>query len=216
LLQVDNVSPLRSVEELDERALVERCLAGDRASQRHLFEREKRRVQATLFRIIGSNHQLEDVVQEVFLLVFRFLHTFRGESSLSTWVDRCAVRAALTHLRSRHTPRHLELVSESLPSDDPSIERWALAREATRRLYATLQALPAKHRTAFALYAIDGRSMAEVAELMGATVIATKARIWRSRLHIEKRARVDPVLAEYLDRAARAEASAKLTKGGEP
>lgn len=213
---VDKATPLRSVAEVDERDLVARCLDGQRPAQRQLFEREKRRVQATLYRILGSNQHLEDLVQEVFLSVFRFLHTFRGDSSLSTWVDRCAVRTALSYLRSNRASRaqrHLELVPESLASDDPSAERRALAREATRRLYATLQGLPAKHRTAFALYAIDDRSMSEVAALMGATVIATKARVWRARLHIEKRARVDPVLAEYLSRATAPEDGAVVRDG---
>jgi RNA polymerase sigma-70 factor (ECF subfamily) len=187
----------------DDDDLVARCLAGQRPAQRQLFEREKRRVHATLYRILGSNQQLDDLVQDVFLSVFRSLHTFRGDASLSTWIDRCAVHAALTHMRNHRGRRHLELVPETVPSDDPSAERRALAREATRSLYATLDALPAVQRTAFALYAIDGREMSEVAELMNATRIATKARIWRARLFVEKRARVDPLLAEYLSDAAR-------------
>jgi RNA polymerase sigma-70 factor (ECF subfamily) len=201
---VEKATPLHAVARVDEQELVARCLEGERAAQRQLFEREKRRVQATLYRILGSNQHLEDLLQEVFLSVFRFLPKFRHESSLSTWVDACAVRTALSYLRSSRSARaqrHLELVPESIASDDPSAERRALAREATRRLYATLERLPAKHRTAFALYAIDDRTMSEVAELMGATVIATKARVWRARLHLEKRARVDPVLAEYLTQA---------------
>ena len=71
-------------------------------------------------------------------------------------------------------------------------------REATRRLYGCLEALPPKQRTAFALYTIEGRSIAEVAELMSATVVATKARVWRARVYIERRAKADPLLAEYL------------------
>jgi RNA polymerase sigma-70 factor (ECF subfamily) len=178
--------------------LVARCVAGDRSAQRRLFESEKRRVHATLFRILGPNQNLDDLVQDVFLSVFRSLHAFRGESSVSTWVDRCAVHAALAHIRGRRDRQHLELVAESLASNDPSAERRALAREATRHLYAALEGLPSKQRTAFALSAIDGRPVGEIAELMGATAVATKARIWRARLYVEKRAKSDPVLAEYL------------------
>jgi RNA polymerase sigma-70 factor (ECF subfamily) len=131
-------------------------------------------------------------------LVFRGLHTVRGESSLSTWIDRCAVRTAFAHIRSKRSRNHLELVAENLPADDPSAERRALAREATRPLYATLEHLEPKYRVAFTLHAIDGRSVAEVADLMQASVVATKARVWRARRYVEKRARANPVLAEYL------------------
>jgi RNA polymerase sigma-70 factor (ECF subfamily) len=212
---MDRPLPLRVLPASDDRDLVARCVAGDRSAQRRLFENEKRRVHATLFRVLGPNAYLDDLVQDVFLSVFRSLQSFRGESSLSTWVDRCAVRAALTHMRSRRGRQHLELVADSVASGDPSAERRALAREATRHLYAALDALPAKQRMAFALSAIDGRDLAEVASLMGATSVATKARVWRARRYVEKRAKSDPVLSEYLV-AAKDGAAAPRKKGGEP
>ena len=190
--------PLRALPAQDDRELVTRCVAGDRAAQRRLFEQEKRHVHGTLFRILGNNQHVDDLLQEVFISVFRGLHTFRGESSLSTWIDRCTVRAAFAHIRSARGRHHLELVPEGLAAEDPSAERRTLAREATRRLYDTLDNLEPKHRLAFILHAIDGRSVAEVAELMQATVVATKARVWRARRYVEKRAQVDPTLSEYL------------------
>jgi len=199
--RMDGTSPLRLVPALadraDDRELVERCVAGDRAAQRRLFDAQKRRVHATLFRILGPNQHLDDLIQDVFLAVFRSLHAFRGESSLSTWIDRCAVRAALGHMRGRRG-HHLELVPESVASDDPSAERRALAREAAKRLYAVLEGLEPKQRLAFALHAIEGRSLQDVADLMNATAVATKARVWRARRYVEKRAKADPVLADYM------------------
>ncbi len=196
---MQRMAPVRALPSaLDDRELAARCVAGDRTAQRRLFDREKRQVYATLFRILGSNQQLDDLLQDVFLSVFRGLHTFRGESSLSTWIDRCAVRTAFAYIRNKRGRNHLELVAENVPAEDPSAERRALAREATRRLYDTLDKLDPKHRLAFTLHAIDGRPVAEVADLMQATLVATKARVWRARRYVEKRAKVDPVLAEYL------------------
>jgi RNA polymerase sigma-70 factor (ECF subfamily) len=198
---MEKTSELRVIARSGDSDLVMRCVAGDREAQRRLFENEKRQVHATLFRILGPNQNLDDLLQDVFLSVFRSLPAFRGESSLATWVDRCAVRAALAHIRARRSRRTLELVPESVISHDASAERHALAREATRHLYDTLASLPSKQRTAFALSAIDGRSVEEIAELMGATAMATKARIWRARFHVEKRATSDPVLSVYLQDA---------------
>ncbi|HEY2516679.1 MAG TPA: sigma-70 family RNA polymerase sigma factor [Polyangiaceae bacterium] len=195
---MERPSPLRVVHQDDDADLVARCIAGDSAAQRRLFDREYPRVHATLYRILGSNHAIDDVLQETFLAVFRALHQFRGDASLATWIDRCAVHAAFAHLRSGRNRRHLELLPESVASSAPSAERRLLAREAARRLYATLEKLDAKQRLAFALHAIDGRSLQEVAKVMDATLVATKARVWRARLYVEKRAKADPLLAELL------------------
>ncbi len=178
--------------------LATRCAEGDRHAQRTLYEGEKRRVHAKLYRIFGSNRQIDDVIQEVFMQVFRSLHGFRGESSLATWIDRCAVRVAFAHLSRgrRHRP-DLALV-EDVPAADPSAEQRALAREGTRRLYAALDDLDAKQRIAFTLHELEGHSLAEVAASMDATLVATKTRVFRARQRIETAARKDPVLANFV------------------
>ncbi len=200
---VSRSAPLHVVRTSDDDEIVRRCVAGDRAAQRALFEREKRRLHATLFRILGSNQHIDDLMQDVFVSVFRSLPAFRGEASLATWIDRCAVRAAFAHIRKRRPSVHLELVAETLAADDPSAERRALDREAVRRLYETLDRLEPKQRLAFTLCVIDDRSIPEAADLMNATVVATKARLWRARRHVQKCAKADPVLAGYLVGAAR-------------
>jgi RNA polymerase sigma-70 factor (ECF subfamily) len=204
-----HVRPVRVLRDDDD--LVARCIAGEPAAQRVLFDREYPRVHATLYRILGSNHAIDDVLQETFLAVFRAISQFRGDASLSTWIDRCAVHAAFAHLRSGRGRRHLELLPETMASGDPSAERRVFAREAARRLYATLENLDDKQRVAFALHAIDGRPLQEVAKLMGASLVATKARVWRARLYVEKRARVDPFLAELVspERSGKESATAR-------
>jgi DNA-directed RNA polymerase specialized sigma24 family protein len=73
-------------------------------------------------------------------------------------------------------------------------------REAVRRLYLLLDAVPAASRAAFLLHVVDGRSLAEVAEMTGTTTIATKLRVWRTRQRIEVAALRDPLLAPFVDR----------------
>ncbi len=181
-------------------ALVRACLAGDRAAERELFRREFGRVNATLYRILGANRETEDLLQETFIEVFRSLPGFRGEARLSTWIGRIAVRVALHHL-SRKPPATvpLELVGDFDDGRDPA-DRHAEARDALRHLYAVLATLNADARVAFALHVIDGRPLAEVARLMGASLVATKLRIWRARRQLARRAAEDPVLASYVAR----------------
>ena len=77
----------------------------------------------------------------------------------------------------------------------PSAERMALVREAAQRLYRALDRVDPAQRVAFALHAIEGLPLREVAEITESTLVATKSRVWRARREIEKRARRDPLLA---------------------
>jgi RNA polymerase sigma-70 factor (ECF subfamily) len=189
---------LTTVRAPDDLTLARRCVAGDRSAQRALFQRDVRRVHATLYRILGSNGSIDDLVQESFLEIFRSLKNFRGEASLATWIDRCTVRVAYAYLsnKRKHLPL-LEIVSE-IPSGDPNAEERAIARQAAHRLYEELERLGPEQRLAFTLHAIDGRRLDEVAQLMEATLVATKSRVWRARQALEKRARHDPLLAGFL------------------
>ncbi|WP_394829144.1 RNA polymerase sigma factor [Pendulispora albinea] len=148
--------------------------------------------------MVGSNACMDDLLQDAFINVFRSLPTFRGESLLATWIDRCAVRVAYAHIAKRKArPPALELVPE-MAANDPSAEQRALAREAARHLYAVLHGMEPKQCTAFTLHAIDGRPLAEVAELMDASLVATQTRVWRARRELSERAGKDSVLVEFV------------------
>jgi RNA polymerase sigma-70 factor (ECF subfamily) len=185
--------------------LVRACAAGDRGAQTRLFRAEVQRVNALLHRVLGASGAIEDLVQESFIRVFRSLPTFRGEAQLSTWIGRIVLRVAYEHLRSsRPAPARLEAVPD-LSSDDPGAEQQLAAREGLRRLYRILDGLDPKLRIAFTLNVIDGRSQQEVAALMAASLVATKTRIWRARREVDKRARLDPLLAAFVDGRGRGE-----------
>ncbi len=186
--------------------LAGRCASGDRAAQRLLFSDQKRRVHATLYRVLGSNREIEDLVQEAFIEIFKSLTRFRGEAQLSTWVDRITARVAYRYLsRKRPGHVHLEAVPE-VATGDPSAERRAIARDAARRIYQLLDRLDPKYRIPFTLHVIDGRPLREVAEITEASLVATKSRVWRARREVFKRAKKDPALAAFLsDKAAHRE-----------
>jgi RNA polymerase sigma-70 factor (ECF subfamily) len=182
----------------EEQDLVRACAAGDRAAQLRLFRLEVQSVHRLLHRVLGASPTLEDLIQETFIRVFRSLASFRGEAHLSTWIGRIALRVAFDHLRQSRPPAaRLEVVPD-LASDDPDAERQLMAREGLRRLYRILQRLDAKQRIAFTLCAIDGRPQQEVAALMSASLVATKARIWRARREVDRLARMDPLLASLV------------------
>lgn len=179
--------------------LARRAASGERAAQRELFLEQRTNVHRALFRILGSNRELEDLLQDAFIEIFRALPSFRGDSTLGRWCQTIAIRIAYLTISRRRPPAvDLMLVEESVASDI-DVRRHAVAREATRRLYAALDRIEAKQRIAFALAVIDGKSLTEVAEITETSMFAVKTRVWRARRELMRRSRKDAVLSAYLD-----------------
>jgi len=181
----------------DELALARRAGSGDRAAQREVFQAQKHAIHHALFRVLGSNRELEDLIQDSFITIFRALPSYRGDSSLARWCQTIAMRTAYAAIAKRRAAP-LELVDDQLADSTPDARRVVRARDAVRRLYVALDRIEAKQRIAFALFAIDGHSLVEISELTESSVLAVKTRIWRARREIMKRASKDPLLSEYL------------------
>jgi RNA polymerase sigma-70 factor, ECF subfamily len=178
-------------------ALAARAAAGERAAQRAVFEKLRAGVHRTLFRLLGSNEHMEDLVQEAFIELFRSLGNYRGEALLTTWADRVTARVAYHHLRK--LPRRIKTSSEPIPEGlvAPTDEA-SQHREGVKRLYQVLERLGADQRVAFALFELDGRTLEEVAAITGATLVAVKNRVARARRKVWETASRDNVLAGYL------------------
>jgi RNA polymerase sigma factor (sigma-70 family) len=179
--------------------LARRCAGGDIVAQRQLFREQRTRVHRTLFRILGASTDMEDLIQDTFLEVFRSLDHFRGEARLSTWIARITTRVALHSIGKRKPPsQSLDAAPLEIIAAGPSADRVVLARQAAERLYLALDRIDPVQRIAFALHVIEGLPLREVADITQSSLVATKSRVWRARREIERRARRDPVLAGYL------------------
>lgn len=183
-------------------ALAQRASGGDRAAQRDLFHAHRTGVHHTLYRILGNNRDLEDLIQDSFLEVFRSLKSYRGDSTLARWCQTIATRSAYLYIGKRKPPAVELSVVEDTVAGDHDTRRHAMVREAARRMYAALDRIEAKQRIAFALAVIDGRPLAEVAQLTESTVFSVKTRVWRARKQLFARAARDPVLSPYLEEIA--------------
>ncbi|HEY5949500.1 MAG TPA: RNA polymerase sigma factor [Kofleriaceae bacterium] len=181
--------------------LVDRCLTGEPAATRELFRRHRGRVHACLFRVLGGNRDMDDLLQEAFIQVFQSLRGWRAEASLSTWIDRVSVRVAYRYLsqRGRRIQTDPLVDDDAVPGGEEPSARRQLARDGVKRLYAVLDELGAASRLAFTLHEIDGRPLGEVAELVGSSVTATKLRVWRARKKVQEAAANDPILSEFIE-----------------
>jgi RNA polymerase sigma-70 factor (ECF subfamily) len=172
-----------------ERALVTRCLAQDASAWRTLYERHWNNV-ARLVHALGIlDGEADDLCQEIFLIVYRHLRSFRGEARLGTWIHRLATREAIRHAKRGRVRRSLlALLARAEPAPLP--RDWA-ENEASRRQYLThlLSRLPPERRLALVLFEIEGRSVEDIAESCGCAVNTVWTRIHRARVQLEAMAK---------------------------
>jgi len=192
----------------DEASLVAQLRAGDEAAFEQVVRSYGGRLLAVARRIVGSEEDARDVVQDAFLNAFRSLDRFEGNAKLSTWLHRIVVNAALMRLRSRRS-RPEESIEEMLPTfledghqTHPSVE-WGessdvlLERREVRELVRTaIDRLPDTYRTVLLLRDIEELDTGETAEILGVTENAVKVRLHRARQAL--REQLDPCLRRDL------------------
>jgi RNA polymerase sigma-70 factor, ECF subfamily len=174
--------------ETDDAALIERARGGDRGAFTLIFRRHVDRVHAHLTRLIGPCAERDDVLQDVFLRLHRSLPSYRGDCALPTYLHRMTVNAALDHLRSRKRQPSTdadELDGLVAPGLDGAAR--VRARGELVRLFEHLNHLSPKKRIAFVLVAVEGHSLAEAAELVGANEDAVKQRVLHARRELAER-----------------------------
>jgi RNA polymerase sigma-70 factor (ECF subfamily) len=189
-----------AAQQAEELALARRCAEGDTLAQRELFARQRHVVHRTLFRILGNNRQIEDLIQDTFVEVFRAIGSFRAESSLNTWVTTIATRVCYRHL-SRREPRATMSLASELPAPAHNPEALMFSRQAVQSLYAVLDRIAPTYRVAYTLHVIDERPLEEVARITRTSTLVVKTRVWRARQMLRVRALRDPCLAELLGNA---------------
>ena len=188
----------------EERELLGRLRSGDEAAFEALVAQHGGWMLALARRILRDDEEARDAVQEAFLLAFRALDRFEGQSRLGTWLHRIVVNAALMRLRRRRS-RPEESIEPFLPTfhadghsatvygDWPEIADEILDRKENAELVRrTIDSLPETYRTVLLLRDLEELETAETAELLGVTANAVKIRLHRARQAL--REKLDPVM----------------------
>ena len=176
----------------DDLRLVESLRTGAAQAYEELLRRFQQPAYALALRLLGDPSEASDVVQEVFLKVFRNVGSFRGQSSLKTWIYRITVNEAHNARRwfFRHRRREVELDSDpqearswkdTIPDGCVSPYDAAFEREQRVMLEAALDKLTPIFREAVVLRDITGMSYEEIAEVLGVSLGTVKSRILRGR-----------------------------------
>jgi RNA polymerase sigma-70 factor (ECF subfamily) len=173
-------------------ALLARLRRGDGEAFEELVRAETGKLLAVARRILPTEEDARDAVQDAFLFAFRSLDRFEGHAKLSTWLHRIAVNASLMKLRTRRRKKE-EPLDHLLPHylddghhaerfaawDDPAV---ALEQAETKALVRRLiDELPDSYRTVLLLRDIEGMDTEETAKLLETTPNAVKVRLHRAR-----------------------------------
>ena len=183
----------------DEEALLTRAAAGEEAAFRLVYERHRADVARIVHRMLLGRGDLEDIIQEVFVQVFRSLKDFRGQSKFSTWLHRVTVNVVLMNRRAgRSRPVYVDndAVVEAHPDTgslppDADAERKARVRAFGR----LLDRLSEKKRTVFILHELEGMSPQEIAGVVGVPVLTVRTRLFYARREIEELLKAEPTLS---------------------
>ena len=179
--------------EIDERALIQRCIAGDATAFEPLVEKYRQRVWRLAYQVLHDREEAWDVAQEAFVRAFHSLPSFRGQSAFYTWLFRITVNVATDRHRQRGAQARAfgpERVSEeewarTTPDPGGGPEQQAARKEQRERIRNALDALPPKARTIIMLSDVEGLSYREIAEVLNCPIGTVMSRLHNARKRLK-------------------------------
>ena len=183
-------------ERISDLELVNNLRTGDESAFSELLNRYTQKVHNLAMRITRNSEDAEEVLQDVFVTVFKKIDKFEGKSAFSSWLYRITANTSFMKLRKRRqTPScSFEEVHSSAPetwlntrSDTSDINFICSKHELRSELERAIERLSDEYRVIFVLRDIDGLSNEEVGKILNLSVPAVKSRLHRSRLMLRKR-----------------------------
>jgi RNA polymerase sigma-70 factor, ECF subfamily len=189
---VENPTSREVLRSAADTTLVDWFLAGEERAFQELVERYQTRLLNFVYRTIGDRERAEDLVQEVFIRVYRHIHRFDRTKKFSTWIYTIASNLAKNELRNRS--RNPLVLFQTITAAHGEDERPLQFEDPTSRpddlfqkrhlqglVEATVSQLPEHHRQVFVLREIEGKSYEEIAEITDCNLGTVKSRLNRAR-----------------------------------
>lgn len=165
--------------------LVKKCLKNNAKALREFYERYASKMYGICIRFARVNAEADDILQEGFIRVFANLKSFRFEGSLEGWVKRIIVNTAINYLK-KYTLRYEEVDLNNL-GDTEIVEDETLARLSKDDLLKLVQELPEGKRVIFNLFAYEGYSHKEIANMLAITESTSKAQFFKAKKILQEK-----------------------------
>jgi RNA polymerase sigma-70 factor (ECF subfamily) len=183
-----------SAEDAKDVRLMQLVSAGETVAFEELMERHQRLVVGTVARMLGSNSDVEDIAQQVFVRVWRSAKRYVPRAKFTTWLLKITRNLVFNELRRRS--RHAQLPLQVEPEDEerPIKDERAMAPDASlleqelrRAIETAIAQLPETQRMAVVLRRYDELSYEEIAEVLDQSVPAVKSLLFRARTELRTR-----------------------------
>ena len=174
---------------MNEKELIEQIVAGEEQAFRELYSTFSDKIYNTCLGMLQQTDEAEDATQEVFIEVFRSASSFKGLSSLQTWLYRIAVNKCLDIQKKKKASKRFAFIKsiwgaeQDLQIDQPHFDHPGVLlenKEHAKVLFAAIKQLPQKQQAAFTLSKLEGLSYAEIAEVMQTTTAAVESLLFRA------------------------------------
>lgn len=175
---------------ISEKELIDKINNGETSAYRQLVEMHHKKVIHICLSFVNNSHDAEDIAQEVFIEMYRSLHGFRKEASLSTWLYRLSVNKSLDYIRQQ---KRLKRGSGKVTSiDQANIEQLQVSNsqlasdqieenERKQLLYSAIDTLPKRQKEALILSQIKELSQQEVADTMNTSIGSIESLLVRAK-----------------------------------
>lgn len=181
-----SAAPKLSLERQREAELVARAQAGDERALRSIYDSHEHQVRGHLYRLLGSDSEIDDMVQVVFSRAFAAIDRFEGNSALSTWLYRITVNSTHNLVRQRfrrnrmqHALRRFEIGRDGGKVQPDKLE----ARDEAKRI---LERLEPRLRQVFVLYHYEGLTLQEIGTILERPVSTVGDRLTRARKRLRE------------------------------
>ena len=163
--------------------LIRRAIEGDERALRLLWSQYAPHIDAVVQRLAGDPELAADIAQEVWIQIFRALHTFRGDAQFGTWAHRIAVNRTLNALRKvrRLSKLEVEIEDETATVEDDSDRSFIAAS-----IEEAVAQLPQGARTVFVLHDVEGYTHEDIAQELGITPGASKSQLFKARAKLRR------------------------------
>ena len=158
--------------------LVENCLNGDSLAQQELYNKYVQAMYNVAVRMVNNSEDASDIIQEVFVKVFRNLGSFQGDSTIGAWIKKITVNTTLNFLRKA---KKNNTTSWEDGMDVPMDEAIDETEYTMAQIHHAIKQLPERCRVVLTLYLIEGYQHQEIASILDITVSTSKTQYRRGR-----------------------------------
>ncbi|MFH1761212.1 MAG: RNA polymerase sigma factor [bacterium] len=185
----------------DEEYLIQQCKKGDNRAYSRFFNSYKEIMYRLAYKFLGPVNDLEDVVQVIFIQIFKSLPGFEGRSKLTTWIYKIGVNVCIQYLRNNKQKKEInfsdnyfisELNGDRLKQDAHTILEQ---KELQKSVYNAINRLNLKKRSVIILHDMEGKTIEEIAQIIQKPVGTVKSRLFHAREELKNK--LKPLMVMY-------------------